>query len=390
MLGDLFILFGIVGRHAVARLEAGARHAHDRAAARHRDRDLPRQGAGVLPARAHPARAHQRLPPGAPPGARRAQALQRRGEGDAEVRPGERGSLRRARAEHLLLRRVLPGGRGDRRARDRADPLVRRQRHPRGRRDVRRGRRVHPVRRALLPAGARPEREVQHDPCPRWSPRSASSSCSIRQPAIPEPAAPRPIGRLRGEVEFDRVWFAYQDEEWVLRDVSFRVAPGEKVAIVGATGAGKTTIANLLCRFYEFQRGAIRIDGIDIREIEGEDAAAADRARAAGRVPVLGQRAREHRVRRPRARRGRGGAGAGRGRRRAARGAAAARARRGGRGARRLPVDGRAADPRVRPGAPLRPEHPDPRRGDVERGRRDRADHPGRAPPAAARAGPRS
>ena len=89
-------------------------------------------------------------------------------------------------------------------------------------------------------------------------------------PAIHEPPAPRPIGRLRGEVEFDRVWFAYKDGEPVLRDVSFRVAPGEKVAIVGATGAGKTTIANLLCRFYEFQQGAVRVDGVDIREIEGK------------------------------------------------------------------------------------------------------------------------
>jgi ATP-binding cassette, subfamily B, multidrug efflux pump len=90
------------------------------------------------------------------------------------------------------------------------------------------------------------------------------------QPALAEPSAPRAIGRLRGEVEFDRVWFAYQGEDWVLRDVSFRVAPGEKVAIVGATGAGKTTIANLLCRFYEFQKGAIRTDGADIREVEGK------------------------------------------------------------------------------------------------------------------------
>lgn len=90
------------------------------------------------------------------------------------------------------------------------------------------------------------------------------------RPEVPEPAAPRTIGRLRGEVEFDRVWFAYKDDDWVLRDVSFRVAPGEKVAIVGATGAGKTTIANLLCRFYEFQKGSIRADGVDIRQIEGK------------------------------------------------------------------------------------------------------------------------
>jgi ATP-binding cassette subfamily B protein len=89
-------------------------------------------------------------------------------------------------------------------------------------------------------------------------------------PAVPEPAAPQVIGLLRGEVEFDHVWFAYKDGDWVLRDVSFRLAPGEKVAIVGATGAGKTTIANLLCRFYEFQKGAIRVDGIDIRQIDGK------------------------------------------------------------------------------------------------------------------------
>ena len=88
--------------------------------------------------------------------------------------------------------------------------------------------------------------------------------------AVPEPREPRGITRLQGAVEFDRVWFAYQDEDWVLRDVSFRVAPGEKVAIVGATGAGKTTIANLLCRFYEFQKGAIRVDDADIREVEGK------------------------------------------------------------------------------------------------------------------------
>jgi len=89
------------------------------------------------------------------------------------------------------------------------------------------------------------------------------------KPAVPEPERPTPVGRLRGGVEFDRVWFAYKDDDFVLRDISFRIAPGEKVALVGATGAGKSSIANLLTRFYEFQRGSIRVDGRDIREIEG-------------------------------------------------------------------------------------------------------------------------
>jgi ATP-binding cassette subfamily B protein len=66
-------------------------------------------------------------------------------------------------------------------------------------------------------------------------------------------------------IEFDRVWFAYKDEDWVLRDVSFRIHPGETVAVVGHTGAGKTTIISLLLRFYDVQKGAIRVGGVDIR-----------------------------------------------------------------------------------------------------------------------------
>jgi ATP-binding cassette subfamily B protein len=87
--------------------------------------------------------------------------------------------------------------------------------------------------------------------------------------SVTGPAAARREGRLRGEVTFENVWFAYRGEDWVLRDVSFRVEPGEKVALVGATGAGKSSIASLLTRFYEFQRGAIRIDGRDIRTYRG-------------------------------------------------------------------------------------------------------------------------
>lgn len=77
---------------------------------------------------------------------------------------------------------------------------------------------------------------------------------------------PVPQGPL--SVEFDGVWFAYNAEDWVLRDVSFRVGAGETVAIVGHTGAGKTTLTNLLMRFYDVRRGAIRVNGIDIRKFD--------------------------------------------------------------------------------------------------------------------------
>ncbi|HEX8426222.1 ABC transporter ATP-binding protein [Hymenobacter sp.] len=73
---------------------------------------------------------------------------------------------------------------------------------------------------------------------------------------------------LHGEVEFDKVWFAYNDEEWVLRDISFKVEAGQTVAFVGATGAGKTSIINLLSRFYDINRGHIRVDGHDLQEYD--------------------------------------------------------------------------------------------------------------------------
>jgi ATP-binding cassette, subfamily B, multidrug efflux pump len=81
-------------------------------------------------------------------------------------------------------------------------------------------------------------------------------------------AKPRAIGRIRGKIEFRDVWFAYNDEEWILRGVSFTVQPGERIAFAGHTGAGKTTITNLLMRFYDVQRGAILLDDIDIRDVD--------------------------------------------------------------------------------------------------------------------------
>lgn len=83
---------------------------------------------------------------------------------------------------------------------------------------------------------------------------------------ITSPAEPKRRGRARGHIEFRNVWFAYNEGEWVLKDVSFVVEPGQTVALVGHTGSGKTTITNLLMRFYDVQRGSILLDGVDVRE----------------------------------------------------------------------------------------------------------------------------
>jgi ATP-binding cassette subfamily B protein len=85
---------------------------------------------------------------------------------------------------------------------------------------------------------------------------------------VAAPAAARAFPDLSAAIEFDHVWFAYRGEDWVLRDVNFTIAPGEIVAVVGHTGAGKTTITNLLMRFYDIQKGAIRIGGVDVREFD--------------------------------------------------------------------------------------------------------------------------
>ena len=85
---------------------------------------------------------------------------------------------------------------------------------------------------------------------------------------VAAPAQPKPVPDHGAAIEFDHVWFAYKGEDWVLRDVSFRIEPGETVAVVGHTGAGKTTIISLLLRFYDIQRGSIRIGGTDVREFD--------------------------------------------------------------------------------------------------------------------------
>jgi len=110
--------------------------------------------------------------------------------------------------------------------------------------------------------------------------QSAMAACerifTLLDEPLPAPPAeiPLPLSTPRGEIEFRNVWFAYTgganpgDEDWVLRDVSFHIAPGQTLAIVGHTGAGKTTLIQLLLRFYEIQRGEILLDGVPISRYE--------------------------------------------------------------------------------------------------------------------------
>jgi len=82
---------------------------------------------------------------------------------------------------------------------------------------------------------------------------------------LQSPEQPQHPAAMPGRIEFDHVWFAYREEDWILRDVSFVASPGESVAIVGHTGAGKTTMISLMLRFYDVQKGRILLDGVDVR-----------------------------------------------------------------------------------------------------------------------------
>lgn len=88
------------------------------------------------------------------------------------------------------------------------------------------------------------------------------------QPDIVSPPSPVPFHNLREDIRFEDVWFAYKDEEWVLRGVTLQIRKGEKVALVGATGSGKTTMTSLVARFYDVQKGTVMIDGVDVRSLD--------------------------------------------------------------------------------------------------------------------------
>ncbi|SCW66350.1 ATP-binding cassette, subfamily B [Paenibacillus tianmuensis] len=92
------------------------------------------------------------------------------------------------------------------------------------------------------------------------------------KPAIVDPEQPKRLPKeIRGEIAFENVWFAYNGDDWVLKDVSFKIRPGQTVAFVGATGAGKSSIIQLMNRFYDIQKGSIKLDGVDIRDIPLDD-----------------------------------------------------------------------------------------------------------------------
>ena len=94
----------------------------------------------------------------------------------------------------------------------------------------------------------------------------------LDEPAtIPDPSEPEEFGNVQGEIEFKDVWFAYNPGDWVLKGISFKIHQGERVAFVGATGAGKTSLISLISRFYDIQKGAILVDGIDVRNVRQKD-----------------------------------------------------------------------------------------------------------------------
>ncbi len=199
------------------------------------------------------------------------------------------------------------------------------------------------------------------------------------EPTIVSPRTPRLPQSAPGTIEFDGVWFAYKREEYVLRDISFRVQPGEKIAIVGATGSGKTSVIKLLSRFYDVNRGHVRVDGIDVREwdldrlrrhigvvmqdvflFSGDIASNISLGRPEISPAIMEEAAApcERVVVHPRAAEWLPGEGA---------------------RARQQPVDRAAPAARVRARARLRSDDPRPRRSHLERRHRDRDADPGRA-----------
>ena len=403
--GDIFTLLGImiVLRHDG--LAAGARRLRGAAAHRARDAVVPPQRARVVP---HGADAGS--PASTPscrstsPGMSTVQLFRREARSFERVRATINRQHRDANIDSIFYYAVfypaieiigaLAVG---------ADHLVRRRLDAPGHADARLARRVPALLAALLPADQRHVGEVQrpaggdglvgaHLQAARHARADRDADCRrhVATNAGMEPVGPgdqdarcvragRGSHRVRPRVV--RLQHAPgQEPDYVLRDVSFEVRPGERVGVVGATGAGKSTIINLLLRFYDVTRGRILVDGVDVRETGPGAAARPVQPGAAGRAPVLRHDCGEHPA----------------GERRAFPTRRCARLPRavhadvfieqlpdgydgaGGR-ARRHALGRAEAAAVVRPRAGLRPAHPGARRGDVERRHRNRDPDPRRA-----------
>ena len=205
------------------------------------------------------------------------------------------------------------------------------------------------------------------------------------QPDVADKPDAVELPRVRGEIRFDRVTFSYGRDALALDEVTLDVPPGQTLALVGATGAGKSTLAKLVARFYDPDEGRVLIDGHDLRDVTEQSLRS-----QLGIVPqesflfsgTIGDNIGFGNVGRDR--RGREGRGAGGRRARLHRAAAGRLRHRGGR-ARRAPVGGPAPARGLRARRGSRPAHPDPRRGHLERGRADRASDRARSAPAARR-----
>ena len=244
--------------------------------------------------------------------------------------------------------------------------------HPR-RGDDRHAARVHALPLELLRPGAAALAALQHVSVRDRRARQDHRACSTRSRRSSTPTARSELPRIDGHVRFDDVRFGYGRAAEVLHGIDLDVPAGTTVALVGHTGAGKSTIAKLLARFYDPREGRITIDGHDLRDVTQAVAAPPARHRAAGGLPLRRHGRREHRLRaarrdREEIERGRRG-----GRRRRLHPRARERLRHRARRA-RLPALARPAPARrLRPRAPRRPAHPHPRRGHVVGRHRHRA-----------------
>ncbi len=196
-------------------------------------------------------------------------------------------------------------------------------------------------------------------------------------PAVPTRPDAVSADGLRGHVAFEDVRFHYTEGEPVLRGVSFDVPAGRTVALVGPTGAGKSSVVSLVSRFYDVTGGRVLVDGRDVRDYDPRSAARADRGGPPGRLPVRRAPPRERPPLRPVDLARAGGGRAARGPRRRAPLAPAGGPRRGDPRAGAQPLARRAAARRVRARPRARPGGPRPRRGDGLGGHRDRGAHPG-------------